>query len=105
MIARLAVGRVEPWELVLSLGLLIATVPLVLSSRSASTRPACCSTGSRPRVRASCGRSAAARLPRLASSGPKRRRAQRFRSQLGTRIRLVERHPSDCGCTTIGPLD
>ena len=30
MISRLAVGRVEPWELVLSLGLLIATVPLVL---------------------------------------------------------------------------
>jgi ABC-2 type transport system permease protein len=29
MMARLAVGRVEPWELVLSLGLLIATVPLV----------------------------------------------------------------------------
>lgn len=30
MISRLAVGRVEPWELVLSLGLLIATVPLVM---------------------------------------------------------------------------
>ena len=29
MMARLAIGRVEPWELVLSLGLLIATVPLV----------------------------------------------------------------------------
>jgi ABC-2 type transport system permease protein len=29
MMARLATGRVEPWELVLSLGLLIATVPLV----------------------------------------------------------------------------
>ena len=29
MISRLAVGRVEPWELVLSLGLLIATVPMV----------------------------------------------------------------------------
>jgi ABC-2 type transport system permease protein len=29
MLSRLAVGRVEPWELALSLGLLIATVPLV----------------------------------------------------------------------------
>ena len=29
MISRLAVGRVEPWELVLSLGLLLVTVPLV----------------------------------------------------------------------------
>jgi ABC-2 type transport system permease protein len=29
MMARLSIGRVEPWELVLSLGLLIATVPLV----------------------------------------------------------------------------
>jgi len=29
MMARLSMGRVEPWELVLSLGLLIATVPLV----------------------------------------------------------------------------
>jgi ABC-2 type transport system permease protein len=29
MMARLSVGRVEPWELALSLGLLIATVPLV----------------------------------------------------------------------------
>ena len=29
MLARLSVGRVEPWELVLSLGLLILTVPLV----------------------------------------------------------------------------
>jgi ABC-2 type transport system permease protein len=29
MLARLAAGHVEPWELVLSLGLLIATVPLV----------------------------------------------------------------------------
>ena len=29
MVARLATGRVEPWELALSLGLLIATVPLV----------------------------------------------------------------------------
>jgi ABC-2 type transport system permease protein len=29
MMARLAVGRVEPWELVLSLGLLVLTVPLV----------------------------------------------------------------------------
>ncbi len=29
MMARLATGRVEPWELALSLGLLIATVPLV----------------------------------------------------------------------------
>ena len=30
MVSRLAIGRVEPWELVLSLGLLIATVPLVM---------------------------------------------------------------------------
>ena len=29
MLSRLAVGRVEPWELVLSIGLLAATVPLV----------------------------------------------------------------------------
>jgi ABC-2 type transport system permease protein len=29
MMGRLAIGRVEPWELVLSLGLLVATVPLV----------------------------------------------------------------------------
>jgi ABC-2 type transport system permease protein len=29
MMARLATGRVEPWELALSLGLLVATVPLV----------------------------------------------------------------------------
>jgi ABC-2 type transport system permease protein len=29
MMARLSIGRVEPWELVLSLGLLIVTVPLV----------------------------------------------------------------------------
>jgi ABC-2 type transport system permease protein len=29
MLARLSVGTVEPWELVLSLGLLVATVPLV----------------------------------------------------------------------------
>ncbi len=29
MMARLSIGRVEPWELALSLGLLIATVPLV----------------------------------------------------------------------------
>ena len=29
MMARLSTGRVEPWELALSLGLLIATVPLV----------------------------------------------------------------------------
>ena len=29
MLARLSIGRVEPWELVLSLGLLIITVPLV----------------------------------------------------------------------------
>jgi ABC-2 type transport system permease protein len=29
MMARLAVGRVEPWELALSLGLLLATVPIV----------------------------------------------------------------------------
>jgi ABC-2 type transport system permease protein len=30
MVSRLAIGRVETWELVLSLGLLIATVPLVM---------------------------------------------------------------------------
>ncbi len=30
MVSRLAIGRVEPWELVLSLGLLIATLPLVM---------------------------------------------------------------------------
>jgi ABC-2 type transport system permease protein len=29
MLARLSIGRVEPWELALSLGLLLATVPLV----------------------------------------------------------------------------
>jgi ABC-2 type transport system permease protein len=29
MVSRLAVGRVEPWELALSLGLLLATVPIV----------------------------------------------------------------------------
>ena len=29
MLARLSVGRVEPWELALSLGLLLVTVPLV----------------------------------------------------------------------------
>jgi ABC-2 type transport system permease protein len=29
MMARLSVGRVAPWELALSLGLLVATVPLV----------------------------------------------------------------------------
>ena len=29
MVSRLAIGRVEPWEVVLSLGLLIVTVPLV----------------------------------------------------------------------------
>jgi ABC-2 type transport system permease protein len=30
MVSRLAIGRVEPWELLLSLGLLIATLPLVM---------------------------------------------------------------------------
>jgi ABC-2 type transport system permease protein len=30
MVSRLAIGRVEPWELVLSLGLLIATLPFVM---------------------------------------------------------------------------
>jgi ABC-2 type transport system permease protein len=29
MMARLSVGQVEPWELALSIGLLLATVPLV----------------------------------------------------------------------------
>jgi hypothetical protein len=29
MLTRLTVGRVEPWELVLSFGLLLATIPLV----------------------------------------------------------------------------
>ena len=29
MLSRLSIGRVEPWELALSIGLLVATVPLV----------------------------------------------------------------------------
>jgi ABC-2 type transport system permease protein len=29
MMSRLAVGKVEPWELALSIGLLLVTVPLV----------------------------------------------------------------------------
>ena len=29
MMARLSIGRVEPWEVVLSVGLLLVTVPLV----------------------------------------------------------------------------
>jgi len=29
MLSRLSIGRVEPWELVLSIGLLLVTVPLV----------------------------------------------------------------------------
>jgi ABC-type Na+ efflux pump permease subunit len=29
MMARLSIGKVEPWELALSIGLLAATVPLV----------------------------------------------------------------------------
>ena len=61
MMSRLAIGRVEPWELVLSLGLLDRHGAAGRrSSRSASTGPACCSTASRRRcgtfvARASAG--------------------------------------------------
>ena len=45
MLTRLSVGRVEPWELVLSVSLLIATI-LVTSVVAIRMRRACCSTAS-----------------------------------------------------------
>ena len=47
MLARLMVGRVEPWELALSVALLRGGHRRSrCGSRSGSTAPACCSTGS-----------------------------------------------------------
>ena len=75
MMARLSVGSVEPWEVVLSLGLLIATVPSWPGCRSGSTGAGVLLYGQPPTMRTSFGRPRVAGLGGSSSNGRRRKSA------------------------------